>query len=396
MNGIPDRERLRQNGSRLRAAGWLLQAKATGIRSPHFWVICALMAGLGYFYYGIAPAFHDVYVILFFYPLLYAAVVYRLKGALISWAVFLCLLLPNVLILSNDPYLTARASLFAVFALLVSGLMASQLNYLERQIEYYFEIQSLNEELSGYIRRLEAAQKQLIQSEKLNALGELAASIAHEINNPLAGALIYARLVSKKMASDPFDRREALTNLSKIDSALAHCSNLVRGLLDFARQSEPKLRPVAPAEILEYALALVGHEAQMRHVRVVREEAAALPPVMADPDQMQQVLLNLAINAIQAMPEGGTLTLRAFMGDGGLVSISVQDTGGGIAPENMEKLFTPFFTTKERGKGVGLGLAVSHGIVERHGGKIDVQSEVGKGSTFTVRLPAAGEAPQTA
>ncbi|MDO8491487.1 MAG: ATP-binding protein [Dehalococcoidia bacterium] len=395
MNTVPDGVRLQQDSRQLKAAEWLLNAKSTtGIRSPHFWIISLLMAGLGYVYYGVLPAFHDVYIILFFYPLLYAAIVFCLKGVTVTWVVFLGLLLPHVFLFSSDPYSLARSLLFAAFAFLISGLFAAQLNYLQSQVESCSEIVALNEELTDSIQRLENTQNQLVQSVKLNALGHLAASIAHEINNPLSGALLYTKLVSKKVGSDSFDKGEAVANLSKIESAISHCCNLVRGLLDFARQSAPNLRPVATTEILNNTLALVGHEAQMKRIQVVRDELPSLPPVMADPDQIQQVLLNLTINAIQAMSEGGKLTLRTSIEENGMVAISVQDTGCGIPPENLERLFTPFFTTKEKGRGVGLGLAVSYGIVERHGGKIEVQSEVGKGSTFTVRLPAVKEAMQ--
>jgi len=130
---------------------------------------------------------------------------------------------------------------------------------------------------------------------------------------------------------------------------------------------------------------MVGHQAQMQNIEVVKEFSPSLPKVMADFDQLQQIFTNLTLNAIQAMPDGGRLTLRSSAVDGE-VRIDVQDTGCGIPKENLNKLFTPFFTTKEKGKGVGLGLAVVHGIIEKHKGRIKVQSEVGKGTTFSVYL----------
>jgi len=232
---------------------------------------------------------------------------------------------------------------------------------------------------------LESTQKQLIQAEKLNAIGQLAASVAHEINNPLAGVLVYAKLLSKKISGDNFDKGEAIANLSKIESAVDHCSKIIRGLLDFARQSEPVLKLVSVNGVIDQVISLVGHQADMKKIKVVREEMSPLPPVMADFGQLQQVFGNLVVNAIQAMSDGGNLTISTSV-EKDLVKVDFQDTGHGIPPENMEKLFTPFFTTKE--KGTGLGLAISHGIIERHGGKIEAQSEVGKGSTFTVYLPA--------
>ena len=399
MTEIPSRDHLqRKESPQLRVIEQLVRAKATsGIRSPHFWVIAGLVAAFGYVYYGVLSAFHDVYVILFFYPLIYSAIVYRLRGVTVSGLVFLGILLPHALFFSYDFYSLARSLLFAAFAFLVSGLGATLLNYLERQLEAYDEILSLNKELNSYIERLESTQRQLIQAEKLSALGQLSASVAHEVNNPLAGVLVYAKLLSKKMGSGPFDKEEALSNLSKIESAVSHCSRIVRGLLDFARQSAPVLQPVAVSSIIDQVMSLVGHQAEMKKVEVTRDEMSSLPPIMADSGQLQQVFVNLALNAIQAMPDGGKLMIHTSLGDDNCVRASFQDTGHGIAPENMEKLFVPFFTTKEQEKGLGLGLAVSYGIIERHGGRIEVSSEVGKGSSFTVHLPVhRGEVDQPA
>jgi signal transduction histidine kinase len=369
---------------------WLLRAKVTtGIRSPHFWIIAALMVVFGYIYYGVLTAYQDIYVILFFYPLIYAAITYRLRGVLVSGVVFLGILLPHALLVAHDPEALARSLVFALFAFLVSSLWATLLNYLEQQVEASRQILALNEELNSYIERLETTQRQLIQAEKLNAIGQLAASVAHEINNPLAGVLVYSKLLTKKLNSDSFDKAEAIANLAKIEAAVDHCSRIIRGLLDFSRQSEPKLQPVTMSGVIDQVMLLVGHQAEMNKVQVIREETPpSLPPVMADYGQLQQVFVNLVVNAVQAMPGGGKLTIRSSLDNDGWVQTAVEDTGHGIAPEHMDKLFTPFFTTKEQGKGVGLGLAVSYGIIERHGGKIEVKSEVGKGSTFTVRLPA--------
>jgi two-component system NtrC family sensor kinase len=235
------------------------------------------------------------------------------------------------------------------------------------------------------VNELQTTQDELLRAEKLTSLGQLAASIAHEINNPLAGVLVYTQLLSKKVTGDAFKKDEALGYLSKMEAEVGRCSRIIRNLLDFARQTEPMLRLVDVNQVIEQVLAMVGHQAQLQNVEVVKEFSPSLPKVMADFDQLQQIFTNLTLNAIQAMPEGGRLTIRSSAVDSE-VRVDVQDTGCGISKENIGKLFTPFFTTKVKGKGVGLGLAVAHGIIERHKGRIKVQSEVGKGTTFSVYL----------
>jgi signal transduction histidine kinase/Fe-S-cluster-containing dehydrogenase component len=240
------------------------------------------------------------------------------------------------------------------------------------------------------VEKLQSTQDDLLQAEKLTSLGQMAASIAHEINNPLAGVLIYTKLLSKKVAGGTFVQEEALGYLSKMESELSRSSKIIRNLLDFSRQTEPLLRLVDINQILEQALSLVGHQAQLQNVEVVKEFAPSLPQVMADFDQLQQVFTNLALNAIQSMPDGGKVSIRSSVVDRE-IEVDVQDTGCGIPKQHLPRLFTPFFTTKEKGKGVGLGLAVVHGIIERHKGRVKVKSEVGKGTTFSVYLGVYGD-----
>jgi two-component system NtrC family sensor kinase len=238
--------------------------------------------------------------------------------------------------------------------------------------------------------QLKTTQEGLIQAEKLTSLGQLAASIAHEVNNPLAGVLVYTQLLAKKIADDKFSKDTALNYLSKMSSELTRSTRLIRNLLDFARQSPPSLRSVNINDVIDKALDLAAHSAELQNIEVIKEFSPALPNIMADFDQLQQVCTNLILNSVQAMIEGGKLILRTSAGDGWL-RVDVQDSGYGISQENMRKLFTPFFTTKGKGKGVGLGLAVAHGIIQRHQGKIEVQSEEGEGTTFTIYLPTQYE-----
>jgi signal transduction histidine kinase len=375
----------------------LLRARAkTGFRNPHFWIIIGLFVIFTFVYYYLLDSYKDIYIIIFFYPLIYAAIVYRIRGVIVTGLVFLCILLPQALVVSQDPVFLVRTLIFAAFAYLAAALGAVLLNYLENQLEAYQEILSLNEKLNDYIDKLHKAQQQLIQAAKLSSLGQLSAAVAHELNNPLAGILIYTRLAKEKIIKGNIDREKLQGNLEKIESAIEYCNSIIQGLLDFARQTEPLLRPVTVGRAIDKAMSLAGHQIKMKTIEVSREDAPALSLVVADFNQLVQVIINLILNAVQAMKEGGRLTISTSQ-DNGLVKISINDTGNGIPQENMDKLFTPFFTTKEDVKGVGLGLAVSYGIIERHGGRIDVQSEVGKGSTFTVVLPAyQGEEPSNA
>ena len=240
------------------------------------------------------------------------------------------------------------------------------------------------------LQELKATQEELIQAEKLTSLGQMAASIAHEVNNPLAGILVYTQLLTKKIAGDNISKEVALDYLSKMGSELTRSTRLIRNLLDFARQSPPTLRLVDINDVINRALDLAAHSAELQNVQVIKELNPSLPNLMADFDQLQQVCTNLILNAIQAIPERGRLTLRTSASDSWL-KVEVEDTGCGISQENMRKLFTPFFTTKGKGKGVGLGLAVAYGIIQRHQGRIEVQSKEGEGTTFTIYLPVSHE-----
>ena len=226
----------------------------------------------------------------------------------------------------------------------------------------------------------------LIQAEKLTSLGQMAASIAHEVNNPLAGVLVYTQLLNKKIATNSFVPEAAQGYLNKMEAELNRSTKLIRSLMDFARQSDPMLKETDINAVIKYTLDLVLTAVQSKSINIVLDLQADLPLIKADPDQLQQVFLNLILNAVQSMSFGGTLTLRTA-NEEGHIRISVQDTGSGISEANLKKIFTPFFTTKKEVKGVGLGLAVSYGIIQRHHGKIEVKSKEGAGTTFTIYLP---------
>ncbi len=241
---------------------------------------------------------------------------------------------------------------------------------------------------------LKEVQEQIVWTEKLASLGKLAATIAHEINNPLAGVLNYIRLIIKQLSRNNFSH-EKLEDISRylkiMESETARCGDIVKDLLAFARRTKITMESNNIEDIINKTLNLISHELEMKELQVRKNIAPNLPKVKCDFKQIQQVLLNLLYNASEAMPSGGTLTITANKADGAkaLIEVAISDTGCGISEKDMENIFEPFFTTKEEGKGVGLGLSVVYGIIARHNGTISVESEPGKGSTFTIRLPCS-------
>ncbi len=238
---------------------------------------------------------------------------------------------------------------------------------------------------------LQRAQEQMLQVEKMASIGKLAAVVAHEVNNPLAGILTYTKLLQKWVARGDWDearRAEVRSSLDLVESESRRCGEIVRNLLVFSRSAPMNLEWTDLNTVVDRCMRLVQHQLALANIELELQLADNLPAVHCDAAQMEQVLLALVMNAIDAMPRGGRLRLiRRLSADGTMVELEVQDDGVGIPPDLLPNLFEPFFTTKERGHGVGLGLAISRGIVERHGGKISVASEPGRGTTFTIRLP---------
>ena len=235
------------------------------------------------------------------------------------------------------------------------------------------------------ISELARLQKQLLQSEKLSSVGRLASGVAHEINNPLTGILTYGHFLKKK--ADEINLVQEYSE--KIVNETMRCRKIIRGLLDFARQTEPEKKLTDINKIVKDTLILAEHQAAMKKVKILTELNEQLPMITVDANQIQEVFMNIVLNALDAMPGGGLLTISSnSIVAGRYIEIKFTDTGCGIPTENLNKLFDPFFTTKKVGEGTGLGLSVSYGIIEKHNGTIEVQSEVGKGSTFAVKLPA--------
>ena len=244
------------------------------------------------------------------------------------------------------------------------------------------------QELSHSLEQLKQAQAQLIQSAKLAAVGQLAAGVAHEINNPLTTIAGFSELLLGDLPPDSAMR----SDLTLIRREAQRARDVVRRLLDFARQTGPHSEPADMNDVVRETVTLMRNAAATKHARVVEDYGRDIPWPRLDVNQFKQVVLNLLNNAMQAMPKGGVLTVTTEIcnRDRPGVCLHVTDTGLGIPAENMERIFDPFFTTKPTGEGTGLGLAVSYGIVREHGGKIEVRSVLNQGTTFTVWLPVEG------
>ena len=238
----------------------------------------------------------------------------------------------------------------------------------------------LVEDISQRVR----LEQQLIQNEKLSSLGLLAAGVAHEVNTPLAVISNYIQMLAKEFPGD--DPRHKL--IDKIINQTFRASEIVNNLLNFSRTGAAEFTKVDLNAVVEETLSLVSHPFRSAHVQVIKTLQKGLPPVLGSNNRLQQVFLNLFMNARDAMPSGGMLEVRTAAHNG-YVEIEITDTGIGIPRDNLIRIFDPFFTTKSSGRGTGLGLSVSYGIIKEHAGKIDVRSTPGKGTCFRVEFPVA-------
>ncbi len=242
----------------------------------------------------------------------------------------------------------------------------------------------LYSDLRDQMRELTQTQQQLIQSAKLAAVGELGAGVAHEINNPLMIILGNCELALRDVPADG----RAAKRLKIIEREATRAGKITRDLLNFARHREPRREPVALEALVERAVELLGTKMARGRVRVRTLFHPDLPPILGDPDQLTQVLLNLGGNAVDAMPDGGELVFQTELRpESDAVVIKIIDSGVGMTAEHALRIFEPFYTTKPEGQGTGLGMSVSLGIVRSHGGLLEVTSEPGRGTTMTVQLP---------
>ena len=251
---------------------------------------------------------------------------------------------------------------------------------------------TLEERVAQKTIELKRAHSHVLHVEKMASIGKMAAVVAHEVNNPLSGILTYAKLLRKWVGTGQAEhekREEAMQCLDLIANESRRCGDLVKNLLMLSRSAPMNVQSTDLHTVMDRCLLLVRHQLELGGIQLHLRLAEDLPHVSCDPAQMEQVFLALIMNAIDAMPRGGNLWLEARLGeDHTAVEIRVRDDGAGIAADVLPQIFEPFLTTKESGHGVGLGLAISRGIVERHNGRIEVESELGRGTTFTVILPS--------
>jgi two-component system, NtrC family, sensor kinase len=266
------------------------------------------------------------------------------------------------------------------------GDLAASFNSMSEQLAEARETLELRVEHKT--RELKNAHLQMLQAEKLASIGKLAAVVAHEINNPLAGVLVYTKLLRKwaDKGADPARVAEMREVLQIMEAEVLRCGEIVRNMLTFARATPMNLEWNELDRVAERCLRLVQHKLQLANIQSHFEMPADPPTVWCDAGQIEQLLLALVINAIEAMPRGGNLWLRCRMADAEHIELQIEDDGPGIPPEFQAHIFEPFQTTKESG-GIGLGLAVVQQIVERHQGRIELRTEVGRGTTFLITLP---------
>lgn len=289
---------------------------------------------------------------------------------------------------ANVPYIYAGVVCFLATIFMTVYMTNSIARSLrKREQELFFtknQLEKKSEELELANQELIRKQSLLVQSEKLASLGKLSAGIAHELNSPLTGILSFSHFIKDHCQNEP----QVQNDIEVVIRETERCKKIIKSLLDFARQSQPEKKEDDLLQILNKTISLVENHKDFKNMEIIRDFPEKLPLMMFDKDQIQQVFMNLIVNAQEAMSGKGTLQIRAgISSDRDYLEIAFRDSGAGISEENLRKIFDPFFTTKE--KGTGLGLSISLGIIENHGGKLEVISAPGRGAAFMVKLPIA-------
>ena len=273
-----------------------------------------------------------------------------------------------------------------------SNTMMAALKKSRQELEGW--VQTLEHKVKERTQELYLAEAEVARGEKLASIGQLAAGIAHELNNPLTGVLTFTSLLRKKMP----DQSQDAEDLDLVIRETKRCASIIRRLLDFSREKVPEKKRANLNHLVEDTVRFVERSAALQQIEITTDLDPDLPEILADSDLIKQVIMNILVNAKQAIEENGSIRVQTHLHNGRkmpesgnqripAVEISIRDTGCGIPEANLQRIFDPFFTSKEVGKGTGLGLSVSYGIVKSHGGEIKVESTVGEGTTFRIYLP---------
>jgi signal transduction histidine kinase len=320
---------------------------------------------------------HYLFQRLYYLPIIYAAIYFGWRGGLVSSAGSALCYIPHILhAWHNTDYAMNQYAEIIVFFLVgtVTGVLA------DRGRKQRMELEAASEKLAKVNRDLQDSFEQIKRADRLSAIGQLSASLAHEIRNPLASIDGAANLIESAQTSD--DMRKG--SLAIIHKEIQRLNRLLTNLLDFARPRKPEFQALEPGRLFDAIISLTGHSAQQKGIDISKDVPSPVPAFECDPEQMKQVILNLTINAVQAMTGPGRIILSAQQ-NGASVVIGVRDRGPGIPDEDLDKIFDPFFTTKDAG--TGLGLSVVHQIVTQHGGTVTAQKNPDRGMTFSLVLP---------
>jgi len=290
----------------------------------------------------------------------------------------------------NKPYIWAGAVSFSLTILMTIYMTTSIAQSLRKRERELFEtknqLEKKSQELEQVNKEIIRQQQLLIQSEKLASLGKLSAGVAHELNSPLTGILSFAHFIKDTAQDNP----QIQCDIEVVIRETERCKKIIKSLLDFARQSQPEKKKEDLLAILSKTISLIENHKDFKNIKIIKDFPESLPLIMLDRDQIQQVFMNLLVNAQEAMPKGGSIYITVNLTqDKKYIQVLFSDTGIGISEENLNRIFDPFFTTKE--KGTGLGLSIVLGIVENHGGELEVKSRIGEGTTFIIKLPTGQE-----
>ena len=363
-------------------------------RDRRLWLIAlgiALMSGGHYLTPRDFVLWHNLFQRLYYLPIVYAAISFGWLGGIVAALLSGLFYAPHIAITwGGSEHTHSSMGLYAsvgqyaeIMMFFAVGALTGVLAGRERKRKE--ELQRTTDKLSEVYRELQSSFEQVKRADRLSAIGQLSAGLAHEIRNPLA-SIDGAAEILQENSVDPDVRKETVGIIRK---ECARLNRLLSSLLDFARPRDPEWHNINIAHMLESVVALLGHSSA-RGVTFEAQASGAIPNITGDPEQIRQVILNLAINAAQAMPGGGTVRLLARRQDHDSgVTVDVVDQGEGVPEENLEKIFDPFFTTKH--DGTGLGLSVAHRIVAQHGGAISAHRNADRGMTFRVVLPSMRE-----